>query len=942
MAGVEGGLSFLPAMTGMSGMSGMANTGFSWDLVPSLLARFAADEDGSVLTKTCARFDGSNYLSASQSVATAAPLTVCLWRKGTVTGRTSLSLSDTAGTTNYYVLDVKSTGAARLIARDSGSGEIECTAGTTAADGNWHFLAGRITSATSRHCWLDATKSTESTTSVTPASIDTVTVGCLVRTSAAYYDIADIDNVLVWTRALTDDQITWVYTDKPSYYVLANSTDANNPGITGLVMGYPLDEQSGTRRNAANAAGPHLTEAGTAFGMSFASASSQYAEVDAAPTSAYPYAMGCCFKRATDIEGALIWVGDKDSETDWIALRVDADGDILAQARTAATAYASVAALNDDTNVWHFAAGVFGSSTSRVAYGDAVVGTPETTSVVIDTTFDRISLGRLGDSSPGGYLNGSLDNAWIYQGGTALTAAQVNWLRTGGKTGGPATYRDVRQSTHADNPGLANLKAWYKLNEASGVLVNVHNPGTYDLTTYNTPTYQASGYVIDYPDYAAGYIEEYAGMEDRALSFVAASTQYLETDTAAVTAYPFSITGAFKISAPPAENKEMLFIGDKDVDNENARFSISTDGYVMVRSQSNLVASATVPVNKADGAWHFTTGVWSAANSRTAYVDAETPVTDTTSKAATGWDRTTIGRAGDLTPGGYLDGTLDNLAIWSAALTAANHAWLYNNSIGRTYEDLVAAQGEANVPSTANLVCWHPLNSRHPSGAGKDVHGSLNLTLYNTPTDAPGIPAGQSPPGRVWRWSDLTGNGYHADQSTVSFQPQYIEGAVNNLPAILSDGVDDYLQLSFGADKAQPHDTWIVFKLNSVATQRLILDGIVVGKRHFLGNDLTPNYILHAGNNLSGGTPDTNWHIALITWASQSGGNSTLYIDGAQVIQANAGSNAISGITLFANYLLSSKGAYIAEFIQTSATHTTGDRLAIKAHLANKYNITVS
>lgn len=51
----------------------------------------------------------------------------------------------------------------------------------------------------------------------------------------------------------------------------------------------------------------------------------------------------------------------------------------------------------------------------------------------------------------------------------------------------------------------------------------------------------------------------------------------------------------------------------------------------------------------------------------------------------------------------------------------------------------------------------------------------------------------------VASWTDLSGNGNHATQGTTAAKPLYKTGIVNGRPAVLFDGVDDFLSLPSGA-----------------------------------------------------------------------------------------------------------------------------------------------
>ena len=53
----------------------------------------------------------------------------------------------------------------------------------------------------------------------------------------------------------------------------------------------------------------------------------------------------------------------------------------------------------------------------------------------------------------------------------------------------------------------------------------------------------------------------------------------------------------------------------------------------------------------------------------------------------------------------------------------------------------------------------------------------------------------------VWRWEDQSGNGNHANQTTVADQPRYVENVLNDLPAIeFIEGGTEWLEIAHSAE----------------------------------------------------------------------------------------------------------------------------------------------
>lgn len=70
---------------------------------------------------------------------------------------------------------------------------------------------------------------------------------------------------------------------------------------------------------------------------------------------------------------------------------------------------------------------------------------------------------------------------------------------------------------------------------------------------------------------------------------------------------------------------------------------------------------------------------------------------------------------------------------------------------------------------------------------------SIAMLLWLDAADANTITLNGS---TVSQWNDKSGNGRNATQATASNQPVYVGSAINNLPAITFDGVNDRLEVS--------------------------------------------------------------------------------------------------------------------------------------------------
>ena len=127
-----------------------------------------------------------------------------------------------------------------------------------------------------------------------------------------------------------------------------------------------------------------------------------------------------------------------------------------------------------------------------------------------------------------------------------------------------------------------------------------------------------------------------------------------------------------------------------------------------------------------DGAWHLVVVYYKhVAQEVGISVDGGTikqsPQTGGIDTSTTG--PFTLGRTGTFA-GQYHDGGIQDSAFWDRALDSSDISELWNSGSGIVY-------GSASAGLKTSLVSWWPLNES--SGTREDVHGSNDLTAYNTP-----------------------------------------------------------------------------------------------------------------------------------------------------------------------------------------------------------------
>lgn len=143
------------------------------------------------------------------------------------------------------------------------------------------------------------------------------------------------------------------------------------------------------------------------------------------------------------------------------------------------------------------------------------------------------------------------------------------------------------------------------------------------------------------------------------------------TDTASfagttvnVSAEPFTMAVWFYPLA--LQNTIMMAVGDSATEFHDLR--VSSAGVVQAVSINASGYSSNVGTYAANG-WYHACGVWSASNSRTAYLNGTAGTTNTNNVAVSPLDQIAVG--GSYAGAPYFNGYLAEAAIWNVALTAA-------------------------------------------------------------------------------------------------------------------------------------------------------------------------------------------------------------------------------------------------------------------------------
>jgi len=200
--------------------------------------------------------------------------------------------------------------------------------------------------------------------------------------------------------------------------------------------------------------------------------------------------------------------------------------------------------------------------------------------------------------------------------------------------------------------------------------------------------------------------------------FVAAGTdEFLEVDSAIITAPPFTIVAwakAATLGGPTA----IFHLADKDGPADFWQLGIDASNVGRWRSKRGSGVGEALSVLITVDVWQHSTGVEITNVDRCAYLSGANKGTNTTDEAPVGVDRTSIARAGDSTPGNFWDGDIGHVAAYLGELSA----------------DVIATLAAGFNPRRVqidNLVGYWPVNGQSPE---YNVVGSgVNLIVNGTP-----------------------------------------------------------------------------------------------------------------------------------------------------------------------------------------------------------------
>lgn len=209
-----------------------------------------------------------------------------------------------------------------------------------------------------------------------------------------------------------------------------------------------------------------------------------------------------------------------------------------------------------------------------------------------------------------------------------------------------------------------------------------------------------------------------------------------------------------------------------------------------------------------------------------------------------------------------------------------------------------AFRSPTSPPDQSNLKVW--------------LKGDAGITLNGSDVSA---------------WADQSGNGNDAAQADTAKQPAYVSNALNGIPGVQSDGVDELL-MSGEFTLNQPFTIYTILNVTAwTSADRIIADA--ADTNGVLQFGTTPDILLYAKEtSLSdSGLTLSNWHVLTTIFNSTS---SVIQINKSTASTGNAGATNWGGYTVGGkhNGPASVAGTFVELLIYSGAHDATTRGLA--------------
>jgi len=354
---------------------------------------------------------------------------------------------------------------------------------------------------------------------------------------------------------------------------------------------------------------------------------------------------------------------------------------------------------------WHHVVASMGPLGMRLFVDGRIVATRS--DVTTGITFDGDW--RVGHATLSGWssaptstaLFGSVDEVAVYP--TALSAAQIaaHYVASGRTSTVPVRPADVYgQAVYDMEPSL-----YWRLDESAGTTVADSGLWGNAGSIKNGVTLGQPGGLFGYPGTAANFN---------------GSNGLIVAGTSAVNPTTYSVSTWFKTTS--TTGGKLIGFG-----NASSGLSVKSDRHIFIRNDGKLDfgagADVVSPLAYNNGAWHLVVGTQGPAGMKL-YVDGQLVGTNSSTSAQnyTGWWRIGGDKVGTGASSNYINGTLDESAVFNTQISAAQVTALW-------------AAGNAPPPNQAPVAAFGStateLTGSFDASASSDVDGTISSYAWD-------------------------------------------------------------------------------------------------------------------------------------------------------------------------------------------------------------------
>jgi len=185
----------------------------------------------------------------------------------------------------------------------------------------------------------------------------------------------------------------------------------------------------------------------------------------------------------------------------------------------------------------------------------------------------------------------------------------------------------------------------------------------------------------------------------------------------------------------------------------------------------------------------------------------------------------------------------------------------------------------------------------------------------------------------VTTWPDETDNNRNLDEGGT---PIYETDVINGNPAVYTDGDDDYLATTWSEISA-PNYVYAVFqKLNPTSRNETLLDSFSSSRSEFRQSG-GGTWRMEGSDLIDDGGTDSDNHILVAIF---DGANSSMRLDGSEVVSGDVGSTSYDGFQIGESSVGGQHGEYyIGEILVYYSEPSTSD---VESYLSDKWGVSLS